>query len=191
MRTGFNVRVGQPCRLRAAPAVSDVYCPVPPGRRPSRLKEKTLKIIDTSNPRLAAERISDEIAALDYVVETVRLPDLHLKEGMEAPSSFVVATKNSIVPHLVSESINDGMGLIATGVNADDVSPEQLEAILVFANKAGAKSKMTPTAYSWTPELLEAACRAGAEPLLEHYGLDPRFLDTIEERGRATAEPLS
>jgi tRNA-splicing ligase RtcB len=91
----------------------------------------------------------------------------------------------------VSESINDGMGLIATGVSAEDLSPEQLEAILGYANKAGATSKAASTAYSWTPELLEAACRSGAEPLLEHYGFDPRFLDTIEERGRATAEPLS
>jgi tRNA-splicing ligase RtcB len=158
---------------------------------PSTLGRRPLKIVDTSNPRLAAEQIADDIAALDYVVETVRLPDLHLKEGMEAPSSFVVATENSIIPHLVSESINDGMGLIATGVSADDVSPSQLEAILTYVNKVGATNKMAPTPYSWTPELLEAACRSGAEPLLHHYGFDPRFLDTIEERGRATAQPLS
>jgi tRNA-splicing ligase RtcB len=150
-----------------------------------------LKIVDTSDPRLAAEQIADGIAALDYVVETVRLPDLHLKDGMEAPSSYVVATRNSIIPHLVSESINDGMGLVATGLSADDVSPEQLEAILRFANKAGATSKAASTPYSWTPELLEAACRSGAEPLLQHYGFDPQFLDAIEERGRATPEPLS
>ena len=150
-----------------------------------------LKILDTADPRLAAEQIADDIAALEYVVESVRLPDLHLKDGMEAPSSLVVATRNAIVPHLVSESINDGMGLISTGFDADDVSPEQLEAILRFVNRAGATSKAASTSYSWTRELLEAACRVGAEPLLEHYGLDPKFLNSIEDRGRATDEPLS
>ncbi len=150
-----------------------------------------MKIIDIADPRAAAESLADDIADLDYVEETLRLPDLHLKEGMEAPSSFVVATKNSIVPHLVSESINDGMGLITTGVDAADVSVEQLEEILRFANEAGATSKAATTPYSWTPRLLEAACRSGAEPLLAHYGLSSKLLDSIEDRGRATPQPLS
>lgn len=150
-----------------------------------------MRIVDTTDPHLAAVQVAEDIAELDYVLETVRLPDLHMKAGMEAPSSLVVATRNSIVPHLVSESINDGMGLITTGISADDVSPQQLDAILGYANKAGATSKAASTAYSWTPELLEAACRGGAEPLLAHYGLPSRFLDAIEDRGRATDTTLS
>lgn len=139
----------------------------------------------------AAEAIADRIASLPYVDAVLRLPDLHMKDGMEAPSSFVTASRGVIVPHLVSESINDGMGLLRTNVQADDLSSYQLAALIRFVNEAGATSKLATTPYSWTPGLLEAACRGGAAPLLDHYGLDARFLDAIEDGGRSTAEPLS
>ena len=115
------------------------------------------------------------IAAMPYVADTLRLPDLHMKDGMEAPSSFVTATRGVIVPQLVSESINDGMGLLRTNVQVDAVSLQQLESLLRFVNEAGATTKLATTPYSWTPKLLERACREGAAPLLDHYGIDGRY----------------
>ena len=141
--------------------------------------------------RAAAERVADWIESLPYVIETLRLPDLHMKDGMEAPSSLVVATDNVIVPHLVSESINDGMGLIATDLEVDDFGSTDATAILRWINEAGALTKAKPSRYSWTTELLEAACREGAAPLLEHYGLDPSFVDHIEDGGRSLPRSLT
>ena len=147
--------------------------------------------MDSTSAHGRANSLAASIAARPYVADTLCLPDLHMKDGMEAPSSFVTATRGVIVPHLVSESINDGMGLIRTNVQTDDLAPDELDAILRFVNRAGARTKMDTTPYSWTLKLLEQACREGAAPLLDHYGLDERFLDAIEDRGRATPETLS
>ena len=138
-----------------------------------------------------ADRLARWIEDLDYVAGTVRLPDFHLKDGMEAPASFVVASRGVIVPQLVSESINDGMGLIRTGVPAADVTPAALSAIAFALNLAGARTKLTPGPYSWTPALLEAACREGAAPLIEHYGLGASTLAAVEDGGCAAGSPLS
>lgn len=138
-----------------------------------------------------AERVADWIDSLPYVSQTLRLPDLHMKDGMEAPSSLVVATDNVIVPHLVSESINDGMGVIATEIDVDDLGPTGATDILRWMNKAGAITKARPSRYSWSTELLEAACRQGAAPLLEHYRLDPSFIDSVEDRGRSLPRDLT
>lgn len=141
--------------------------------------------------RTEAERVAATIADLEYVVGTVQLPDFHLKEGMEAPSSFVAATRGMIVPHLVSESINDGMGLVATPLHVDAIEPRALTEFVSLMNASGAKTKLSRTAYSWTPDLVEAACREGARPLLENYGLAKRFLATIEDGGRAAGPTLT
>lgn len=138
-----------------------------------------------------AEQIADWIESLPYVTGTLRLPDLHMKDGMEAPSSLVVAMDNVIVPHLVSESINDGMGVIATELDADDLGPTGATDILRWINEAGALTKAKPSRYSWSTQLLEAACREGAAPLLEHYRLPPSFADAIEDGGRAIRRALT
>lgn len=143
------------------------------------------------DPLAKAETVAERIESLPYVVEALRLPDFHIKDGMEAPSSFVVASKDVIVPHLVSESINDGMGLIGTDVDAEDLSPGQVTDILRWVNEAGALTKAKPSRYSWSPDLLEDACRWGAEPLLAHYGLSSSFLERIEDRGRALPRGLT
>jgi RNA-splicing ligase RtcB len=137
-----------------------------------------------------AQRIADWIEGLSYVAGTVRLSDFHLKAGMEAPSSFVVGVRDHIVPHLVSGSINDGMGVVATGLTVDDVTPDQLREILQRINLAAARTKNSITPYSWTPELLEAACRDGAEAMIRHYDLPESFLDRFEDRGRAIPRQL-
>ncbi len=137
-----------------------------------------------------ARVVAGEIAALPYVRQTILLPDLHFKSYMEAPSSFVTATEGVIVPHLASAAINCGMGLVRTDIDADQVAPEQLEAIAVAINREAAPNKFSTTKYSWSVEQHSKAMRCGAEPLLKDYGLDPSFVEAFEDRGRATPEPL-
>ena len=138
-----------------------------------------------------ARRVAGRIEALPYIEASLRLPDLHMKDGMEAPSSFVTATKKTIIPQLVSESINDGMGLVATDLTVDDLSQDQILEIVKQVNVAGAISKAKPARYSWSRGLLEAACRGGAQPLLAHYGLPERYLSAFEDGGRAIDRELT
>lgn len=140
---------------------------------------------------IEAERRADWIDSLPYVTGTLRLPDLHMKPGMESPSSLVVAAANTIVPHLVSESINDGMGLVATQLMADDMPASTATEILRRINEEGSVTKARPSKYSWTPDLLQHACREGASPLLEHYGLDESFVDSFEDGGRSLPRALT
>ncbi len=138
-----------------------------------------------------AKALADKISALPYITQAVLLPDLHIKDGMEAPSSFVTATEGVIAPHLASAALNDGMGLVVTDIDADDVTAEQLDAILVAMNRPAAPTKVSSTKYSWSPEQLDAAMRQGAGPQAKDYGLDDGVLDAVEDRGQATDEPLS
>lgn len=132
-----------------------------------------------------------EIESLDYVAGVRILPDVHFKPGMEAPSSIVVGSRGRIVPQLVSESINDGMGVVRTDLSVDDLGPDRLDAFLTAMNREGAKTKYHETRYSWSPELLEEICCTGAGPVLEHYGLPSSFVDAIEDRGRALGSPFT
>ena len=138
----------------------------------------------------AALALAKKVAADPHILQTVLLPDLHIKGAMEAPSSFVAACKGVIIPHLISSAVNDGMGLISTNIDAKDVTTEQLEALCVAINREAARTKFSTTKYSWSAEQLDKAIRYGAEPLAKDYGLDESFLDAIEDRGRATPEPL-
>lgn len=137
----------------------------------------------------AAQRAA-EIARLPYVAETVRLPDFHMKDGMEAPASFVVACRDMIISQLVSESINDGMGVVRTGIPASEARADQLVDVMLHLNRWGAPTKLTPSRYSWTPGLVELACRQGAAPLVTHYGMPPGLLDRVEDRGQAAGGPI-
>lgn len=135
-----------------------------------------------SNDRTAGERAS-HLATLPYVSDILMLPDLHVKSSMEAPSSMVSATNGVIAPYFASGALNCGMGYIATDIDADKVSPGQLESILIKINSLAAKTKFTTTKYSWPKELLFEVMMKGAGPAIEHYGLDKSWLNSIENNG--------
>jgi tRNA-splicing ligase RtcB len=143
-----------------------------------------------SENRDAAVAAAAEIGTLPYVDEVIQLPDIHFKKGMEAPSSIVVASKR-ISPHLVSESINDGMGVVSTSLSVDDATEEKLTRFLAFLNRSGVKTKFAQGKYSWSTGDLRDACRDGAAAAVKRYDLDPSALDVIEDRGRATDHSFS
>ena len=147
-----------------------------------------MKSVSQAGSAVAAAR---EIEELPYVRSVQILPDIHFKPGMEAPSSIVVGSSGRIIPQLVSESINDGMGVVRTNLTVDDIGPDRLDAFLTVMNREGAKTKYHQTRYSWSTELLEDVCRHGAAPVLDHYGLDPGFIAAIEDQGRAAGTPFT
>jgi len=139
----------------------------------------------------AAKVRANEIRALPYVTDIVLLPDLHIKKGMEAPSSMVTGTKGVIAPHLASAALNCGMGYIATNIDAKDVTKEQSEEILIRMNAGAAKTKFSANKYSWSQKELARAMLEGARPLLKHYGLEEAWLSGIENNGMAASTPVT
>ncbi len=139
----------------------------------------------------AAKKDARRVAALPYVTDVMMLPDLHIKRGMEAPSSLVTATQGVIVPHLASAAINDGMGLVITDVDAADLSDEQLLEIVRLINKEAAQTKFSMTKYSWSKDQLLKVMLGGAEPILADYGLNNLYLESVENRGRGAVEDIT
>jgi RNA-splicing ligase RtcB len=137
-----------------------------------------------------AQDSARHVASLPYVTDVIMLPDIHIKNNMEAPSSMIAATSGHIAPYLASGAINCGMGYIATGIDADKVSPEQLENILVKINSLAAKTKFTTTKYSWSEELLLDVLLKGAGPAIEYYGLDKSWLNNIENKGTSNIKDI-
>jgi tRNA-splicing ligase RtcB len=146
---------------------------------------KKTRVIDLSMTEDgAAKKDAKRVAALPYVTDVMMLPDLHIKGGMEAPSSLVVATQGVIVPHLASSAINDGMGLITTDIDVDGVSTEQLLELLRLINREAAKTKFSTTKYSWSRQQLYKAMLNGVQGLLADYDLDKSWLEAIENKGK-------
>ncbi len=153
--------------------------------------EKT-RVIDLSMTEDgAAKKGARMVAALPYVTDVMMLPDLHIKPDMEAPSSLITATQGVIVPHLASSAINDGMGLIMTDIDANDVSTEQLLEILRLINRKAAKTKFSTTKYSWSREQLHRVMLNGAQGVFADYDLDKSWLEAIENKGKGGVENIT
>ncbi|MDH3296318.1 MAG: RtcB family protein, partial [Acidimicrobiia bacterium] len=135
------------------------------------------------------------IADMEHVTGVVELPDVHFKPGMEAPSSIVVGSRR-ITPHYVSESINDGMGVVVTDLHIDEVGPEVVEGILTYLNVHGVKRKNHQGRYSWDEDQVLRVCHEGAKVVVESRGLDDQgraesLLESMEDGGVAWERPLT
>lgn len=74
------------------------------------------------------QKILNKITSLkSLALPPVCLPDLHLKERTEAPSSFAAATQNTIVPELTAPSVGCGMGIVATALSVNDMNHHVFE----------------------------------------------------------------
>jgi hypothetical protein len=58
------------------------------------------------------------VSRLRLAGPVVALPDVHLKNRMEAPSSLATASEGAVIPDLSSCSLNCGMGVLATTIDA-------------------------------------------------------------------------
>jgi tRNA-splicing ligase RtcB len=131
-------------------------------------------------------RLQRAVADVDLAAPPVVLPDFHHKSDMEMPSSIVVATRESIRPHLTSASVNCGMALIAL-----DMEPPSRSATVAFFDAVRTRSPHPP---GWRrelsgPDVLRTTAE-GAEFAVERYGLDPGALERIEEGGRLDVDQL-
>lgn len=126
----------------------------------------------------------ERIAGLPYVEEIIALPDVHWKEQMEVPSSIAIETRDTIVPEFTSVAVNDGMGVIRTGLTAAEMTPARMAAFFARINAHSAASFFDTNRYSISGAELCRVVVQGAAGLLERYRMDRSVLECFEDRGR-------
>jgi tRNA-splicing ligase RtcB len=139
--------------------------------------------LEAGAPRTIFERL-EEIARLPYVERVLALPDVHWKEQMEIPSSIAIATRNVVVPEFTSAAVNDGMGVVRTGLQESDFTPERLQRFFTGINRHSAANFFDTNRYSISGDELRWAVTEGARGLVSRYGMDESVLDRFEDGGR-------
>jgi O-antigen/teichoic acid export membrane protein/glycosyltransferase involved in cell wall biosynthesis/RNA-splicing ligase RtcB len=126
----------------------------------------------------------DTIAALPCVEAVLALPDLHLKPHMETPSSVAITTSGALVPEFTSVAVNDGMGVIVTDLDANDMTQARLTRLFARINSHAAANPLDANRYSLTRGDLTRALTQGGALAVRRYGLDLDVLRHIEWSGR-------
>ena len=126
----------------------------------------------------------EEIAGLAYVESVLALPDVHWKEQMEIPSSIAIKTRDVIVPEFTSAAVNDGMGVVRTGLRENEMTPERLERLFTRINANSAAHFFDTNRYSISSEELRRVVTEGARGLLARYEMNESVLGRFEDGGR-------
>ena len=127
--------------------------------------------------------ILGRVAAEPFVESVLALPDLHWKPDMEVPSSLAITTRDVMVPEFTSMDVNDGMGVIPTGLTEGDLTPERLGALFTGINANSSAGHFDRNRYSLSGKELRATLRDGARALLDRYQLDAAVLSGFEDGG--------
>jgi RNA-splicing ligase RtcB len=129
-------------------------------------------------------QVLERMADLPFVESVLALPDVHWKEQMEVPSGISVTTRDTVVPEFTSMAVNDGMGVVRTGLGVDEMSPERLQAFFRAVNAHAAVHFYDTNRYSISLAELRRVLYEGARGLLERYGFEEAILERIEDGGR-------
>src|SRR5213083_3747985 len=123
-------------------------------------------------------------AEADLAAPAIALPDFHLKDDKEMPSSIAVATRETIRPTLTCCSLNCGMALVAL-----DLERPRTGAIKDFYGRVRERLPFPPTYRRdlTADEVLRCAAE-GAQFAVERFDVDPGVLSGIEEGGRLETE---
>lgn len=152
----------------------------PRAASPSRLTILPAEAVP--DPAIAARL--EELAALPWVESVLALPDLHQKEKAEIPSSMAVTTLDAIVPEFTSVAVNDGMGVVLTELEAQDVTPDRAFAFFRHMNENAARHVLDANRYSLTAAQMKRAALEGGPAGQAIYGHDAALTDRMEWSGR-------
>jgi tRNA-splicing ligase RtcB len=128
-------------------------------------------------------QILERVAAEPYVELVLALPDLHWKADMEVPSSLAITTREFMVPEFTSMDVNDGMGVIPTGLSERDVTPDRIGALFTSINANSSSGHFDRNRYSLSGAELRATLERGAGALRERYRVDDGVLAGFEDGG--------
>jgi len=151
--------------------------------RDTQTSGKLIRLSIGGEPPPAMLEVLGRVAAEPYVDSVLALPDLHWKSDMEVPSSLAITTRDFMVPEFTSMDVNDGMGVIPTGLGEADVSPERIGALFASINANSATGHFDRNRYSLSAQELRATLTQGAGALLERYQLEPGVLAGFEDGG--------
>ena len=158
-----------------------------PDRGEPWAREKLIKLSLGEEIPDSMQEVLERIASLPFVESVLALPDVHWKEQMEVPSSIAVTTRDVVVPEFTSMAVNDGMGVVKTGLRVEDMSPERLERFFTRVNAHSAANFFDTNRYSISGDDLRRVLLEGARGLLSRYGLEDSLLERMENRGRYPA----
>ena len=125
----------------------------------------------------------EEIARLPYVERVLALPDVHWKGQMEIPSSIAITSRDVVVPEFTSAAVNDGMGVVRTGLHERDVTPDVLRRFFTRVNSHSAAHFFDTNRYSISERDLRRVVAEGARGLFGRYGFDASVLSRFEDGG--------
>jgi tRNA-splicing ligase RtcB len=145
-------------------------------------KPPRMRVFDTANAPadpLALSVLQEGLANADLAAPAAVLPDFHLKDDKEMPSSIAVATRETVQPTFTCCSLNCGMALVAL-----DIDPPHRRAITQFYDAVRRRLPYPPTyRRDLTVEDVLRCAAEGAPFAVEKFGLDPAVLGAIEEGG--------
>jgi tRNA-splicing ligase RtcB (3'-phosphate/5'-hydroxy nucleic acid ligase) len=147
----------------------------------------TLRVFDTAAAPADAFALSTLLGGAvdaDLAAPAVVLPDFHLKDDKEMPSSIAVATRDTIRPTFTCSSLNCGMALVAL-----DVERPGAEAIVDFYRRVRERLPYPPTyrRVLTTDEVVRCAVE-GAHFAVDKFGFDPAATKRMEHGGRIDAD---
>jgi tRNA-splicing ligase RtcB len=141
---------------------------------------------DSPADPLALALLREGIAQAELAAPAAVLPDFHLKDDKEMPSSIAVATRHTIQTTLTCCSLNCGMALVAL-----DIERPTTEGVIDFYGRVRERLPYPPTyRRDLTPDEVVACAAEGAEFAAAKFGLDPTALSGIEEGGRLDIDPF-
>jgi RNA-splicing ligase RtcB len=130
--------------------------------------------------------LRDGVRAADLAAPAVVLPDFHLKDDKEMPSSIAVATRETIRPTMTCCSLNCGMALVALDVERPDAGR-----VRDFYDRVRARLPFPPTyRRDLTVDEVVRCAVDGARFAVERFGVDPAALERMEEGGHIDVEPF-
>jgi tRNA-splicing ligase RtcB len=134
---------------------------------------------------VALSVLEDGVSDADLAAPAVALPDFHLKDDKEMPSSIAVATSETIRPTLTCCSLNCGMALV--GLDIERPGPR---AIAAFYDGVRERLPFPPTyRRDLTADEVVRFATEGASFAAERFDLDPDLISRIEEGGRLDTGP--
>jgi tRNA-splicing ligase RtcB len=147
---------------------------------------RVLESADAPADPVALARLREGVAGADLAAPPIVLPDFHLKDDKEMPSSVAVATQQTIRSTLTSSSVNCGMALVALTCGR----PSQ-RAIAAFYRRVRERNPFPPTyRRDLSPAEVVECAAGGARYAADRFDVDPAELSSIEEGGRLDVEPF-
>jgi RNA-splicing ligase RtcB len=126
----------------------------------------------------------DGVEGADLAAPAAVLPDFHLKDDKEMPSSIAVATRETIRPTMTCCSLNCGMALVAL-----DIERPGAEHITRFYDQVRDRLPFPPSyRRDLTAGEVVRCADEGAHFAVDRFGVDPAALERMEEAGRLETE---